>query len=466
MQGGGSAPQQHARPASAPAACAVDLSTSPRRPLLGSGDGEVDYKEFVDVLARETVTLAAMGKRGMQAKEAMGVDDLEEWDKTQRVKFDGFNSHRINDLNLDDLTSKDRRDEVQIGPRRVGKGGAGASAQQVGSVGVSVEARQAPQQASRGAAAPPQRVEASSGNAAQKTRRASSAHHIRPRPSPQGAPQPPVPSESLRPGAPGPREVPPAVSSLADQRPGGMGRPASATTLSSLTSYMRPSSAASSLVRGGSVAKLEAERAARRAAIKNSDFVRAASDAMNMRFQPKDMFKAFQYVDVDRSGKLGKKELAHVLDLWNIPFDGKQLDDLVFACDAECAAPSPLAFLRVLGPVPIVRPASASGHAPRNAAADHARTRTRGSGDGEVDYKEFVDVLARETVTLAAMGKRGMQAKEAMGVDDLEEWDKTQRVKFDGFNSHRINDLNLDDLTSKDRRDEVQIGPRRVGKGH
>ena len=78
----------------------------------------------------------------------------------------------------------------------------------------------------------------------------------------------------------------------------------------------------------------------------------------------------------------------------------------------------------------------------------------------------FGDVLARETVTLAAMGKRGMQAKEAMGVDDLEEWDKTQRVKFDGFNSHRINDLNLDDLTSKDRRDEVQIGPRRVGKGH
>jgi hypothetical protein len=41
-------------------------------------------------------------------------------------------------------------------------------------------------------------------------------------------------------------------------------------------------------------------------------------------------------------------------------------------------------------------------------------------GDGEVDYKEFVDVLARDTVAPAAMGKRDMQSKEAMGVDSQE----------------------------------------------
>jgi hypothetical protein len=35
-----------------------------RRPAL---------QEFVDALARDTVAPAAMGKRGMQAKEAMGV---------------------------------------------------------------------------------------------------------------------------------------------------------------------------------------------------------------------------------------------------------------------------------------------------------------------------------------------------------------------------------------------------------
>ena len=37
-----------------------------------------------------------------------------------------------------------------------------------------------------------------------------------------------------------------------------------------------------------------------------------------------------------------------------------------------------------------------------------------------MSYNEFVDVLARDTVTLAAMGKRGMQSKEAMGVADLD----------------------------------------------
>jgi hypothetical protein len=37
-----------------------------------------------------------------------------------------------------------------------------------------------------------------------------------------------------------------------------------------------------------------------------------------------------------------------------------------------------------------------------------------------VDYKEFVDVLARDTVAPAALGKRDMQAKEAMGVESLD----------------------------------------------
>ena len=41
-------------------------------------------------------------------------------------------------------------------------------------------------------------------------------------------------------------------------------------------------------------------------------------------------------------------------------------------------------------------------------------------GDGGVSYEEFVDKLARETVAPAAMGKRGMQSKEAMGVDSQE----------------------------------------------
>ena len=111
-----------------------------------------------------------------------------------------------------------------------------------------------------------------------------------------------------------------------------------------------------------------------KAKLKKSGFVQSASNALNSRFS--DMFKAFQYVDLDRSGTLDKKEIARALDLWNIPIDHDKLDDLIAACD--------------------------------------------GDGDGQVDYKEFVDVLARDTVASAAMGKRDMQAQEAMGVADLD----------------------------------------------
>jgi hypothetical protein len=73
------------------------------------------------------------------------------------------------------------------------------------------------------------------------------------------------------------------------------------------------------------------------------------------------------------TGTLNEKEITRALDLWNIPIDQSKLRDLIAACD--------------------------------------------GDGDGEVDYKEFVDVLARDTVAPAAMGKRDMQSKEAMGVN-------------------------------------------------
>ena len=104
--------------------------------------------------------------------------------------------------------------------------------------------------------------------------------------------------------------------------------------------------------------------------------------------------------DVDRSGTLDWKEIRRALDLWNIPLDHDKLMDLIAACDHD--------------------------------------------GDGEVDYKEFVDVLARDTVTVAAMGKRDMQAKEAMGVEALD-------AEFLGHKHAKnikasLNDFNFDDL--------------------
>jgi Ca2+-binding EF-hand superfamily protein len=85
-----------------------------------------------------------------------------------------------------------------------------------------------------------------------------------------------------------------------------------------------------------------------------------------------NMFKAFQYFDLDRSGRLDRTEVRRVLDMWNIPVDDRKLSLLFDMIDPD--------------------------------------------GDG-VSYEEFVDHLARGTVAPGAMGKRGMQSKEAMGED-------------------------------------------------
>jgi len=114
--------------------------------------------------------------------------------------------------------------------------------------------------------------------------------------------------------------------------------------------------------------------AAERQKLRSTQFVKGASEALNSRFS--DMFKAFQYVDLDRSGTLNKAELQRAIEMWNLPVDESKLDDLIAACDAD--------------------------------------------GDGNVDYKEFVDVLARDTVAPAAMGKRDMQAMQAMGAADVD----------------------------------------------
>jgi Ca2+-binding EF-hand superfamily protein len=135
-----------------------------------------------------------------------------------------------------------------------------------------------------------------------------------------------------------------------NERAGGMARPASSSTMSSLT-------------RSRSAVELRSASSVHARPSKPSAFVRGAADALNSRFS--DMFKAFQYIDLDRSGTLDFAEIKRALNLWNIPIDEAKLHELIATCDHD--------------------------------------------GDGEVDYKEFVDVLARDTVAPAAMGKRGMQ---------------------------------------------------------
>ena len=159
------------------------------RNCVDDGDGQVDYKEFVDVLARDTVAPAALGKRDMQAKEAMGVESL---------------------------------DKEFLGHKNAPKSALG-----LGALGT----------------APP---------------------------TPQAAPA----TYSAPAAAPAPK----AVGTTGDGKYVGM-----------------------------------------------------ASTALNSRFS--DMFKAFQYVDLDRSGTLDEKEISRALDMWNVPVDKSRLAELISACD-------------------------------------------------------------------------------------------------------------------------------------
>ena len=51
-------------------------------------------------------------------------------------------------------------------------------------------------------------------------------------------------------------------------------------------------------------------------------------------------------------------------------------------------------------------------------------------GNDGIDYNEFIDKLARDTVAPGAMGKRGMQSKDAMGEDAFEMLNEQVRMQF------------------------------------
>lgn len=129
-----------------------------------------------------------------------------------------------------------------------------------------------------------------------------------------------------------------------------------------------------------------------------------------------NMMTAFKRIDLDNSGTITKEEIGRVLKLWGLPVDKDTLEGLMKTCDQN--------------------------------------------GDGVISYQEFVDGLVRETVALAAMGKHGMQPKEAMGVDEYEIWtDKAERrrkirtdAKFVGEKERfkRIYGVDYDDMNDKD----------------
>jgi hypothetical protein len=144
------------------------------------------------------------------------------------------------------------------------------------------------------------------------------------------------------------------------------GRPSSVAAARAAPSRPRPNVQAQGPPAG---APADDDYEKRRERGRQSGAFRSAEQQINSRFT--DMKKAFRFVDTDNSGTLDKKEIRRAMDMWNIPIDDEKLDDLIAACDTD--------------------------------------------GDGHVVYNEFVDVLARDTVAPAAMGKRDMQSQEAMG---------------------------------------------------
>ena len=76
---------------------------------------------------------------------------------------------------------------------------------------------------------------------------------------------------------------------------------------------------------------------------------------------------------MNNDGVVSKSEIKRALNLFNLDLTDDRIDILMKECDED--------------------------------------------GDGKVGYDEFVDALVRDTVAPDAMKKRGMQSKDAMGVD-------------------------------------------------
>lgn len=96
-----------------------------------------------------------------------------------------------------------------------------------------------------------------------------------------------------------------------------------------------------------------------------------AENAVNCRFA--NMFRAFQRIDLDRSGTIDEQEFIRAFQDWGVNLPDATLAGLFRMCDHD--------------------------------------------GNGDISYEEFVDGLARDTVAPAAMGKRNKQSEEAMGVN-------------------------------------------------
>ena len=98
----------------------VELSDAKLALLLKSidtnGDGQINYTEFCDGLARDTVAPAALGKHGMQSLEAMGVSAFELMDKQlgHSGKIKNYKMPSVKDFKVPTLTNIDSNEASKL----------------------------------------------------------------------------------------------------------------------------------------------------------------------------------------------------------------------------------------------------------------------------------------------------------------------------------------------------------------
>ena len=312
------------------------------------GSGGIDYKEFVDVLARDTVAPAAMGKRGMQSSDAMGQGAFEAVDDAIR----GHRKIKNVKASINDLDGPSKSIDAKA-----------LQSQAMNTIASRFkDIRQAFKYVD---------VDNSGTVDAKEIFRAFDLWNI-----PVDKPSIERLIKNVDHNGDGQINYDEFVDALARDTvaPAAMGKRG---MQSKEAMGVGAFDAVDDAIRGhrkitnvkASINDYDAPAVPGRE-IDASKLKAQATDVIASRF--KDIKQAFKFVDVDNTGSVDEKEIFRAFDLWNIPVDKPSISNLLKQVDAN--------------------------------------------GDGQINYDEFVDALARDTVTMAAMGKRGMQSKEAMGV--------------------------------------------------
>jgi len=308
------------------------------------GDGQVDYKEFVDALARDTVAPAAMGKRDMQSKDAMGVGAYDALD--EQLGHGGKPKHAS--------AMHGASTTIKSAPKDVKKQAMDAIASRFTDIRkafkyVDIDNSGTLDEDEIKRALQMWNLDVDSETISRLMKQADANNNGQ------------ISYDEFVDALARDTVAPAAMNKRGLQSKDAMGVGAYEMLDQQLGhgnkvkhAYAINDNSATALVRTANAGDLQKQ----------------VTEAIANKFT--DIKMAFRYFDVDNSGSVDEKEIKRALQMFNIPLDDESVKRIVDKCDAN--------------------------------------------NNGQISYDEFVDALARDTVAPAAMNKRGLQSKEAMGV--------------------------------------------------